>query len=511
MRSCSNMQRTEITNPGAGNVRSSADSVRLPDGPDAVVCSRFVAQIRALCDGIGRRSTPTVVRRACLVAFLASCGDNTPVVVERTTVAEVPAVANRNLDLLFVIDDSDAESSFNLSGSVGSLFDRLTLTGLPDLHVGVVSTDLGTSTSTSAPAPDVGTVGQGGCSSIGDGGNLTIGQLEQGVADGVFLTDFAFPDGTRQQNYEGELAAVVGKMVRLGATGCGFEQPLAAMRAALDNNPNNPGFLRDDALLAIIFVGDEDDCSVRDPALFGPDEPSSSLQSFRCTRFGVTCLDGGNTPDEMNQTGRKSACGPNTSDTALLDDPAQFRDFLVELKGDPRRVVVGGIFGDPQPFVIRTFTIGGTPQSALGHSCIYAGPDDIPNTSDDDVADPGVRLQAFADLFPDRSSTSSVCSNDLSDPLERIAQRIAFAMGSPCIADPLADSDPELAGLQPDCIVEDLVGNQATLILPCPASPTCWELLADEASCPLFEHLKLEVTRESSPDPSTITRARCAL
>jgi hypothetical protein len=74
------------------------------------------------------------------------------------------------------------------------------------------------------------------------------------------------------------------------------------VRAALDGNPANAGFLRPGATLGVIFLTDEDDCSVRSPTLFSPaNAVLGPLESFRCTRFGVTCEDGGGTPDEIRE------------------------------------------------------------------------------------------------------------------------------------------------------------------------------------------------------------------
>jgi hypothetical protein len=60
----------------------------------------------------------------------------------------------------------------------------------------------------------------------------------------------------------------------LGTGGCGFEQPLAASERALvlQARPGGPndGFLRADAMLGIVFLSDENDCSAADPALFDP-------------------------------------------------------------------------------------------------------------------------------------------------------------------------------------------------------------------------------------------------
>ena len=120
-------------------------------------------------------------------------------------------------------------------------------------------------------------------------------------------------------------------------------------------------------------------------------------------------------------------------------------------------------------------------------------------TSDDQVADPGVRLQAFVELFDDRSSDGAVCQDDLSGPIDGIAGRIAFAMGSPCITQSIEPAA---------CIVEDVVGEMITEIPPCP-SPTCWSLVTD-STCPL-DHLALEITRDVPPDPATVTQLRCAV
>jgi hypothetical protein len=86
---------------------------------------------------------------------------------------------------------------------------------------------------------------------------------------------------------------------QVGTGGCGFESPLEAARWALDPaRKANPGFLRPDSLLALIFVTDEDDCSAKNPKLFDPNQgglndPLGPLTSFRCFELGVDCQCGG--------------------------------------------------------------------------------------------------------------------------------------------------------------------------------------------------------------------------
>jgi hypothetical protein len=73
-------------------------------------------------------------------------------------------------------------------------------------------------------------------------------------------------------------------------------------------------------------------------------------------------------------------------------------------------------------------------------------------------------------------------------------------LGTPCLAARLA--------AEPDCIVEDVPGQA---IPPCDGGATrpCWQLEADPARCPSFDHLRLEVLRAAPPAPGTVVRMRC--
>jgi hypothetical protein len=448
----------------------------------------------------------------------AACGDDggsTPDGADgRQTVVELPATVNRDLDLLVVMDDSPGliEIQQSISNSLPVFVERLQRApgGLPDLHLGVVSTDMGTKASGSpTPGPAIGQVGNGGCAGTGKNGALQK-YLAGTDLEGSFLSDVKQTDGSRLRNYTGDLATMIGKMIKGGAGGCGFEQPLAAMRAALGGQPANAGFLRQDALLAVVIVADEDDCSVASPMLLDPAAASTlgSLSSFRCTRFGVTCAGGGATPDQMKVPGVKTECGPSPSN-AMLDDIGQFRDFLRGLKSDPRKIMVAGIVGPPEPFQVelRPPPGGGNPEPALAHACSVQGPIGI------QVASPAPRLHGFLGEFPDRSTSSTVCTADNSAGLVGIADLIGRVMGSPCVNAALADAKPAEPGLQPDCIVEDVVGTAATKIEPCDAGARqpCWRLEADAAMCAGPGNLKLVVDRASAPPPETTTRMRCKL
>jgi hypothetical protein len=193
-----------------------------------------------------------------------------------------------------------------------------------------------------------------------------------------------------------------------------------------------------------------------------------------------------------------------------LDDIAPYRDFLLGLKGgDASRIVVAAIAGNPEPVAVelRAPPGGGSSVPALSHSCTYTG------ATGAEVADPGVRMQTFLEQFPNRSALTSICQQDLSGGLGVIEQVLRRAIGSSCVSVALRDVDPVQAGLQVDCIVEDVVGAVATRIEPCGATgpATCWRLEANPTSCTAADNLELVVTRPAAPDPATVTRMRCLL
>jgi hypothetical protein len=207
-------------------------------------------------------------------SLLTGCPDRTISEVNpqqgRVEYKEIPVTLNRNVDILFVIDDSPSmlDKQINLKNNFPIFVERLNALpgGLPNLHIGVITSDMGTKASEDAlPGPAIGQVGQGGCSGTGKAGAL---QIYNAPVNGRFLTDVAEPGGGRLRNYTGTLNDAFGMMASAGAGGCGFEQPLAAMRAALDDHPANAGFLRPEAILGVFFLMDEDDCSAKSTALF---------------------------------------------------------------------------------------------------------------------------------------------------------------------------------------------------------------------------------------------------
>ena len=442
-----------------------------------------------------------------VLAALAACNPATIVVGELQEITSLKAIPNRKLDLLFVIDNSPSmlDKQRALAESFPAMIEVLERAdgGLPDLHIGVITSDMGTFAAGSpTPAPAVGQLGSGGCAGSGDGGALRIGAA--GLPE-PFLSDVANPDGSRVRNYAGELRDAFTQIASVGQGGCGFEQPLAALRRALVQ-PANAGFLRPDGNLAVVIIADEDDCSVLDPAFFGPDSAElGALQSFRCTRFGVICE-----PDDMS-IGAKAGCVPRAG-SLLVEDVQPFVDALLAARPDPRQVLVAAIAGDPSPFAIELAAPpgGGTPQPALSHSCQFVG------SGGTEVADPAVRLMAFVDAFPGRSQLASICSANLTAPLVAIGTTARKLVGDPCLDAPtLADASPD-PGLQPACEVVDVrdsAPDRPRDVPRCePGATDCFDIVSDAAACPTAPgNLRVKLRHAASTPDDTWSHVSCQL
>ncbi len=284
--------------------------------------------------------------------------------------------------------------------------------GPPDLHIGVVSTDTGAA----AGVPSCDAAGR-------DGMLLTSGD---GTCDAIsvsFLSQSYTAIGLAS-NFTGPLDDVFACMSQLGIAGCGSESPLDAARKAVDPSlGHNLGFLRDDALLLIAFLTDEDDCSTSDRGIFGNldatiDDPFGPFSSFRCFDFGIRC-----NPDAPRTFGDKQECEPR-EDSEYLTPIDEFVTFFEELKG-PGRFLTMSIQGIPEPSATGTgfnATViddsNGAPK--LGSVCVSSAGDAVP----------AIRLSSFVSSFPE-SRISSVCNEDVG--LRDVSPSVEAALSLKCL------------------------------------------------------------------------------
>ena len=423
---------------------------------------------------------------ACLTTLLGACVDRQVTSVntgqDSVEVGVIPANPNRELDVLFVIDNSLSmvEENRSLVANFGRLLAPLRALegGLPDLRIAVVTPDLGI-------APHA----YGTCDDRGGDGGRFHGATCAALGGNPFLSDVLGPDGERVRNYTGTLEDAFSCMADVGADGCGFEQHLAAMAKALTPGVN-PELLRPDAALAVVIIADEDDCSAADPSMFGS---AATLGDFACHREGVVCDDD---PDPA-APGPKTGCRPREG--ARAANVQQFVDGLRALKSDPRRIVVIGIIGDPDEVQIgrdmagRPAVLATCPEGGLGAS------------------EPGIRLASFINAFaPEQRALATLCTSDLAGAMAQAGTLIRQQFGYICLEREPADRNPELDGVQVECSVVQEVGGIETPIPACASAGTtrpCWSIAPDPATCAETpHHLRLQIDRtEAAPAGAYLT------
>jgi hypothetical protein len=433
-----------------------------------------------------------------------------------------PVVANGKIDLLFVVDNSGSMGAEQVSliANFESMLAPLQELpgGLPSLHIGVISTD----------------VGAGTACNDGDDGALQTGTTGCAGLDGRFIVDEDDGSGGRTQNYDGELGATFACMAELGTGGCGFEHPLESIRQALDpEDVVNPGFLREDALLAIIILADEDDCSAFDGEMFRasvdpaypgetdlPDHVFGWRHSFRCFEYGVVCEDDG----DPRALGARENCIPR-DDSAYITPVDEFVGFVKSLKPYEEQVIVAGILGNAGPVVVELDEADEDDEYedvvTVADSCPAPTGDPL-----DDGADPPIRLDAFLNAFDQRVRTS-ICDADLSAAMQEIGDYIRSRVHYSCIGGTPADADPIAAGLQLDCVVSEIQNpgenpaHEARLpYCSDPGDPQssdtlpCYTIEEDLVECVATPtHLSVEVfyPNDVTRPPSTIIDTRCLI
>jgi hypothetical protein len=499
----------------------------------------------------------------------------------------VQQVTRNKVDILFMVDNSTSMEAMarelrNRFDQFFTVFEDLASSGTyADLHIGVVTSDYGAGSGSGACA-DSGGGQQGLLQAVGvdaaatcraPGSNVNYIQYKFGPS-GVHnlpastrpcTQDSECPSGscnTNSQTCNGTLPCTSDNdcptghlcgdqqvcvqslvstftcMASVGTRGCGYEHVLESVRAALVR-PENGDFVRPDALLTVVFLTNEDDCSAPpETDLF---QASASLDaqygyrsSYRCSRFGLTC----NAPLPANEgTSSPLTCTPGgLSSGGKLYDVQRYIDFFTKprsqggIKDVPARDVLlvgidpipeGGnglanqievLLSDPstplgQPYVpCSAYDPSGFPACVpvLQHSCQN-------ELQPEFFGDPAIRLNAVINAAPMHNITS-ICANDYTSALRGLGQRVANQIGSNCVTTALANPS------NPDCKVEDVTqidgqSPQVTPIAKCGASQAapCWRIDA-QAACQGAspDGLALTIVRGGTPLPAnTTTRVSC--
>jgi hypothetical protein len=409
----------------------------------------------------------SVLRARLLIALgaLAACAPQAASPTEtRTAAASAPDVTGPgNLDILFVIANGSAMAPIQtkLTEQIPLFMNMIGALpmGMPNVHVAVISSDLG------APGDSESSLG---CTQEGDRGLFQ-------VAPRGPCTDTTLASGaTFISNVNGnvnfgapDMSEVLQCIVPLGDTGCGFQRPLASIARALGADGTraplaNAGFLRPDAMLAIVILGNEDDCSALLPntAIYSLNSGMQNLTNslgplahYRCNEFGHLCLDPHGDPTALIQppeTHPSDAQGPASAPTLELTDCQSndsdgllvpVRDLvngIRALKHDPdHQIVVSAIVAPAAPYAVAWVPpVGGEntkpaelwPQ--VEHSCGPAGapgvnPQATDTTTDGTYGDPAVRIAQWAQGLGPNVSMASICKPSYLDALVGVVNLIA--------------------------------------------------------------------------------------
>lgn len=456
--------------------------------------------LRRLVDGIRETDTPTSLpvgrvaarlRGALLVLVVAAspacaADEAAPLETGISAVSAADAAYPPSLDLLFVIDNGPgmAPMQAKLVEQIPSMMKALNglPSGSPSLHVAVISTDMGAH----SDRPD-----QTGCSETGDQGAFQA--QARGACDVSLLgtTKFLSTGGWHLDDATlGTVAGVVQCLLPLGEGGCQYAHPLAAIARALgaDGAPapaGNAGFLRPDAILAIVILSNQDDCSARSPeitALYslngGPDNEHNGLgplTTYRCSKWGHLCVDpqtnaGANVPPgsiPADAMGTPSA--PTLDLTSCTSNPAgeltsvkSFVNQIRALEADKERQIIVGLLAAPvSPYTVA-WVPASDPNASAGelwpeveHSCGAAGGHDTnPNATDlatdGSFGDPSVRLTQFAGMFGTNGVTGSVCSPNYGTTVAPLTALVAARLSEfPHLPDTGVDASAYLDGSAP--------------------------------------------------------------
>jgi hypothetical protein len=299
------------------------------------------------------------------------------------------------------------------------------------------------------------------------------------------------------------------------------------MKLALDgSNPSNSGFLRPDAVLAIVILTDEDDFSAAGSAVFSlPDGQKDPSAMYSCDQ-----------PISQTMAGTYTDCVPNL--TGGLVPPASFAQVLASVK-PPGLTVVGVLAGPPPGLVTNddpplTDTFGSdsimvgpvttgsaTTELAIQPSCMAT----INNT--ETIARPAIRVASFLGDFLGRTRFYSICQSDYSPMLTDFAKQMYDAAG-PCLHGPVVttDIDPVNPGTQLDCTVADVSNivtpTQSETIIPACAmtdathpAPSgarpCWWVANDASACPAPDSgFELEIERAVPAPSGDVVQVVCA-
>jgi len=504
---------------------------------------------------------PTLSRLAvplCAALLLGGCLEHPLKQVEYDKLSVLdegfPIAVNKDVDILFVIDNSGsmAEEQALLSANFKAFIDVLERDDVKaNYRIGVTTTDSGNPRCPTT-TPEGGRLGLSSC--VDRAADAEFSYLDQDFS--YACSDFCQKDDSQikikptttavdpvakprtwLESIEGETNVEgVDSMVEAfqcfgpqGVSGCGFESHLESMYKALaassDRNSSNYGFLRDTAILSVVIISDEADCSFN-PAtkdIFTTnkvfwDDPVNDVAptSAMCWNAGVACTGAGTFSEcHAENHDREGAPGAADADAVLLPI-SKYVNFLQGIEDGKRDAL-----GDPSAEVLVSL-IAGVPKGyeeqggpgvvyqdaedpdfqrnfGIGPGCVLpSGDPDLP----DQTAVPPVREREFAEAFAVDGARNlySICQTDYSGALKSIADRLIDQFKPACMPSCVLDLDTSTPFADANCqLYDSLADGRKTEIVPCVEVAGAWTAPAGATVC--FAEL---VDADGAQTPSAI-------
>jgi hypothetical protein len=394
------------------------------------------------------------------------------------------------VDILFMVDNSNsmADKQISLKNQFPKLINVLTsgmrnaMDTMPfppvkDMHVGVVSSDMGLP----------GVANRFGCDpNGGDDGRLQ--HMPKGSVPGCMATYPTFlAYSAMMMTDPAQFALDFQCIATLGTGGCGFEEQLEAPLKALwpsiytdakGNvvNPNpitflsttmqgtlghgdqpiaqggNLGFLRNDpntglSLIAIIDVTDEDDCSPRTTDFLKPPDQYDASSPYKTEDINLRCH---YNQDKVYDVKNRYLAGfqglrPGNENLVIFaaitgvppDLVTPEAQAAVDFTDAPARdAYYNGILADPR--MVETIDPSTNPGMGTGNlipSCNGVDPNGHPL-----IAVPPRRIVSLAQLFGENGVVQSICQSDFGPAMDAIINVIAKQLGAVCLPRPLVRS-----------------------------------------------------------------------
>ena len=460
---------------------------------------------------------------------LGGTGGASATVEQTTFTLPMTAYPELELDILFMIKNSPsmAPKQARLAANFPLMMqvlenrpDAMDGVSLPDVHIGVVDSDMGAGNGSlggncgrvlgdrgllwgNDPNNAIASVAANGASPQANGCGLNSGAR--------WIEDIQNPNGFgRIQNYTGDLSDVFSCLaMAVGVNGCEETHQLQAIRLALnpqqvncdkngqnctDINMENVGFLRPAAELAIIIISDDDDCSVQpsDPdGIFQQVNPGDTT-SLRCAARGHICngqpipnYDPTNGYTGQGFTANFVDCAAKDSDMTGPNGPLPLipvSDIIASVNAvkSQDHIRVAGVIGWPPDrslpgVVVRNqYQIGkdSTSQPPLQQNLWdYMPICEIPSITSTDgntyKAYGGLRHKEFIDAYGVNGTYYSICSSDFTGPMAQLSGGGVGMTPQDCVRYPLLDTDPTTPGVQPECQAMLVMGSTQTPLPEC--------------------------------------------